>query len=258
MSNNFSYAEYKEIILKILEHLPIVHFNVAHEYTKYCVIRHDVEFSVQRAAKLARIEKELGIESTYVFQICNNNYNTFSHKNKKYISEIISMGHHVGAHIHLGNFIETYESIESYIIKQCQLLSIALDYPITFFSLHRPIRKHMENVIRIPGYINLNDTAFFTFTENFNIYNLPVLYLADSNHAWKYGNPLDIDFSKISKMQLNCHPFSWTENGFDNWNNFLILTREKQFEAVESIKEEIKTYPEDLYETERNILVRGK
>jgi hypothetical protein len=81
-----------------------------------------------------------------------------------------------------------------------------------------------------------------------------VLYLADSNHAWKYGHPLEIDFSKISKMQLNCHPFSWTEKGLDNWNNFLILTKEKQEEALVSINEEIKTYPKDLYIQEQTKL----
>jgi hypothetical protein len=156
--------------------------------------------------------------------------------------------------VHLGNFDETKECVENYIIKQSHLLSIALDYPINKFSMHRPLRKHIENAITIPGYINMNDAKFFTYTESFDIYDLPVLYLADSNHAWKYGNPLDINFSKISKMQLNCHPFSWTEKGLDNWNNFLILTKEKQLEALQSINEEIKTYPDDLYSQEQDRL----
>jgi hypothetical protein len=56
------------------------------------------------------------------------------------------------------------------------------------------------------------------------------------------GNPMDIDFSLVNKMQLNCHPFSWTEKGFDNRENFYILTKEKQLEALHSINEEIKTY----------------
>jgi hypothetical protein len=134
---------------------------------------------------------------------------------------------------------------------------LALDLPINKFSLHRPLRKHIENVISIPGYINMNAPEFFTFTSNFSIYDLPVLYLADSNHDWKYGNPLDIDFSKIDRLQLNCHPFSWTQEGLDNWNNFQTLTKEKQIEALESINEEIKTYPIELYEKERSILVRS-
>lgn len=255
----FSFREYQYIINKIKAHLPIMSFDQAlSAQDKYCVIRHDVEFSIERALNLARVEHELGISSTYVFQICNNNYNPFSHKNKIHILEIANLGHDIGVHVHLGNFDENEMSIESYIIKQAQLLSMALDLPINKFSLHRPLRKHIENVISIPGYINMSDPAFFTFTDDFNIYDLPVLYLADSNHDWKYGNPRYIDFSRINKMQLNCHPFSWTSDGYDNWNNFYSLTREKQFEAVESINEEIKTYPKNLYEKECSILGRGQ
>jgi hypothetical protein len=230
--------------------------DVTNATPSYCVIRHDVEFSIERAYQLALVEHELGISSTYVFQICNNNYNPFSYKNKKLIHKIYELGHEIGTHVHLGNFDERVECIENYIIKQNQLLSIALDYPINKFSIHRPLRKHLETIIKIPGYINMNDSMYFTFTDEFDVYNLPVLYLADSNHAWKYGDPHMIDFSKICKLQLNCHPFSWSETGFDNWMNFYILTREKQLEALESINEEIKTYPTELYEKERNILVR--
>lgn len=252
---NFSYKEYKQIINRIKEQMPIMRFdNITELSGQYCVIRHDVEFSVERALNLARVENELGIASTYVFQICNNNYNPFSHKNKIHILEIASLGHDIGVHIHLGNFNEAHESIESYIIKQANLLSIALDYPVNKFSIHRPIKKHIVTPLVIPGYINMSSPLFFTYTENFSIYDLPVLYLADSNHDWKYGNPLDIDFCKINKMQLNCHPFSWTENGLDNNDNFYTLTKEKQLEAIISIKEEIKTYPNDLYEKECNIL----
>jgi len=252
---NFSYQEYQTIINLIKSHLPIIRFDEVTCFTeKYCVIRHDVEFSVERALKLSEVESEMGITSTYVFQICNNNYNPFSHKNRELIHQIHKLGHDIGVHVHLGNLNERNESVENYIIKQAQLLSIALDYPINKFSIHRPVQKHIENVITIPGYINMSDNKFFTFTDKFSIYDLPVLYLADSNHEWKYGHPLEIDFSKISKMQLNCHPFSWTKEGLDNWNNFHILTKEKQLEAVKSINEEIKTYPKNLYEKECYIL----
>lgn len=251
----FSYQEYKTIIGKISNYIPILRFDeIFFKTEKYCVIRHDVEFSIERAHQLSIIEHDIGVSSTYVFQICNNNYNPFSHKNRELIYQIHELGHDIGVHVHLGNFNDSKECIENYIIKQAQLLSVALDYPINKFSLHRPLQKHIKNIIKIPGYINMNDSKFFTYTDSYNIYNLPVLYLADSNHQWKYGNPLDIDFSKITKMQLNCHPFSWSEKGLDNWNNFYILTKEKQLEALSSIHEEIKTYPKDLYEKERNIL----
>lgn len=257
--NAFSYEEYRKIINKVRCHLPIIRFDdVKFDTTQYCVIRHDVEFSVQRALMLAMVEQELGINSTFVYQISNNNYNPFSHKNKAGILDVAKAGHDIGVHVHLGNFDERHESIESYIVKQANLLSIALDYPINKFSIHRPLKKDIEVPIRIPGYINMSDSQFFTYSDDpIKCNDMPVLYLADSNHDWKYGHPLDINFRQTKKVQLNFHPFSWSEKGLDNWNNFLILTKEKQIESLNSINEEIKTYPKELYEEECRFLVRG-
>ena len=53
----FSYNEYKNIINLVREHIPIVDFSEVDEKTKkFCVLRHDIEFSIDRAYKLAQIE----------------------------------------------------------------------------------------------------------------------------------------------------------------------------------------------------------
>ena len=62
----FSYNEYRNIIRLIEQHLPIIDFADVTDKTKeFCVIRHDIEFSIDRAAKLAEVENELGISTTY-------------------------------------------------------------------------------------------------------------------------------------------------------------------------------------------------
>ena len=45
------------------------------------MLRHDIEFSVDRAYELAKVEKELGVTSTYTVQVRNNTYNALSEKN---------------------------------------------------------------------------------------------------------------------------------------------------------------------------------
>ena len=57
----FSYNEYRNIIRLIEQHLPIVDFaDVTSNTKEFCVIRHDIEFSIDRAAKLAEVENQLG------------------------------------------------------------------------------------------------------------------------------------------------------------------------------------------------------
>ena len=59
---NFSYNEYRNIIKLIQQFLPIMDFaDITPKTEEFCVIRHDIEFSIDRAAKLAEIEK-LGSE----------------------------------------------------------------------------------------------------------------------------------------------------------------------------------------------------
>jgi hypothetical protein len=78
----FNYNEYKNLIGVVKQHLPIIDFSEVTEKTKkFCVLRHDIEFSIDRAYELAKIEKDLGVISTYTVQLRNNTYNALSEKN---------------------------------------------------------------------------------------------------------------------------------------------------------------------------------
>ena len=55
---------------------------VSDEVDSFCVLRHDIEFSIDRALEMARIEHDdLGVYSTYTVQLRNNTYNALSQKN---------------------------------------------------------------------------------------------------------------------------------------------------------------------------------
>ena len=95
----FSYNEYRNLISLIRNYLPIVDFSEVDETTeKFCVLRHDIEFSIDRAYELAKVEKELGVTSTYTVQVRNNTYNALSEKNIDLIKRIKDLGHHIGLH----------------------------------------------------------------------------------------------------------------------------------------------------------------
>ena len=106
--------------------------------------------------------------------------------------------------------------------------------------------------------INCYDKKFFHFYEDNplslvlrdldmkQISKLNVLYLSDSNHKWKFGYPMNFDFSKIDKLQLLTHPYSWTKDGGDNYTNFLSLIRERNKELLHSMNTETSTFPKEL------------
>ena len=47
-------------------------------------------------------------------------------------------------------------------------------------------------------------------------------------------------------MQLLTHPYSWTDEGYDNLDNYTELIRERNEELVHSMNTETKTFPKEI------------
>ena len=239
----FSYNEFKNLINMVQQNLPIVDYKDVNDNTKkFCVLRHDIEFSIDRAYKLAKIEKELGVVSTYTVQVRNNTYNALSEKNIDLISKIKELGHHIGLHQNPPSSMKL-DTLKDYIMRDITILEDCYGFEIDRFAFHRPKKEYLNCYVELDNRINCYDKKFFHFFED-KPESLEILYLADSNHKWKYGYPLDFDFSKINKLQLLTHPFSWSDSGGDNYGNFVTLIRERNDELVNSMNTETNTFPQ--------------
>ena len=239
---NFSHKEYIHIIDWVKNNYNIMKFSdVTPSTDNFCVIRHDVEYSVYRAYQLAKIEQNEGVKSTYLFQIKNNCYNALSTKNIPTIQKIYDMGHSIGLHVHCG-LLNQYDNMTDMIQKDIEVLSNSTGIDVKVFSFHRPTIDMLLSNLKIENLINAYDDMYFHAYVN-RVKNLRVKYVSDSNHMWKYGYPTTVN---NDKLQLNFHPFSWTRLGYENTQNFKKLISERNKEMVDSINREIKTFPEEL------------
>ena len=246
--NRFSYNEYKNIVEVVRNNSNIVDYKdvLNDNLDKFCIFRHDVEFSIQRALDLAKIESELDLQSSYFFQLTNNCYNVVSAENLKKIREIHNLGHKIGVHTFI-NKERDYKNIIDIISRDILTLQKYVEVDIDRFSFHRPnlYKEVLEMNIKIDGVINAYSDEFFTYLNGSN--KTPdVKYISDSQHKWNYGNPLDIEFEKWDKLQLLLHEYSWTENGFDSYNNFVSLIEERNKELLYSMNNECKHFPKEL------------
>jgi len=245
--NNFSYKEYIKIIKFLTEtrDLPLVDYADITEQTKcFCILRHDVEYSPERALQLASLESDvLKIKSSYFFQIRNNAYNLFSDKNIDIVNEIASLGHKIGLHVHHG--ARKQKTIEDYISEDIKLMESVLGLEIDRYAHHRPTKEIFLEKADIPGKINAYGKKYFHFFSGVKPNKLNVIYMSDSNHCWKFGTPLDVAPSE-KKVYVLTHPFSWTREGYNNFDNFKLLVEEKNKESIISINNEIKTFPHEL------------
>lgn len=240
----FSYKEYKEIIQIIKESGRMANFKQARGKDQFIIMRHDVEFSVDRAFALSKLELSMDFTSTYFFQWTNNSYNILSRRNQEMIKKIREMGHHVGLHFAL-NGLTDMEEVRRQIRKEIRILSEMFGFPITQFSIHRPSKEVLRENIKLPGVLNAYQDDFFTFAEEVDgSTELKVKYMSDANHIWRYGYPDRENVLGHDKVQILTHPFAWTEKGYDNRDNYATLVREKYAEMIDSIDRECKDFCE--------------
>lgn len=245
----FNYAEYRNIITLVKQNLPIMDFSeVNDEVNAFCVLRHDIEFSIDRALQMARIEHDdLNVHSTYTVQLRNNTYNALSQKNIEAIQEIESMGHYIGLHQNPPQMSD--DELVDYITKDIETLEHYYGFSVDRFAFHRCGSNPgiLERYVEVPGKINCYAKEFFHYFSGDKPEEIRVHYLADSNHDWKYGHPFNIDYWDLpQKMQLLTHPYSWTERGYENISNFTKLIKERNEELLSDMNSETKTFPKEL------------
>ncbi|MCB1562886.1 MAG: hypothetical protein KDJ75_04860 [Alphaproteobacteria bacterium] len=98
--NNFTLAAYKEQIQTLLDagYEP-VQYDTEEQHEKSVILRHDVAFSPSQALKMAKIEQELGVQSTFFFNFDSGFYTVNDQKVQDTIREIQAMGHQIGIQI---------------------------------------------------------------------------------------------------------------------------------------------------------------
>lgn len=240
----FSYADYREIINIIQSSGRSMGYKKALESDRFVIMRHDVEYSVERAYYLAKVEESMDFSSTFFFQWTNNSYNILSRRNMNMIKDMHERGHCIGLHFAL-NGMTDMQMIRRQIIKEMNILSEMFGFEINTFSIHRPSKDVLRENIKLPGIINAYQDDFFTYAENVSAdMNLKVKYMSDANHIWRYGYPDAANINNYDKVQILTHPFAWCKQGYDNFDNYKSLVGEKLIQMIESIDQECKDFGE--------------
>ena len=236
----FSFDDYREIIRAIKATGRYATYEEALEKDSFVIMRHDVEYSVERAHALAKVEESMDFRSTFFFQWTNNSYNILSRKNRDILSDMHERGQHIGLHFAL-NGMTDMRVIKERIKQEIDMLSNMLGFEINSFSIHRPSPDVLAENIKISGIINAYQDDFFTFDPKATP-ELDVKYLSDANHVWRYGYPDEETINKYDKVQILTHPFAWTKKGYDNLENYKTLVNEKYVELIDSIDNECKDF----------------
>lgn len=204
MFNN-SYDEYRKILFYVKSSGKLCSFEEARGKDEFIVLRHDVEFSIEKAHIMADIEKDYGVRTIYFIQIENDSYNAFSDVNRKLIKEIYDMGHEIGLHYRQDNAMNDIARIQN----QIRMMEIMYGIRIKAFSTHRPAPETAYDKYNVNGIINAYSKEYFTRTDD--VSKVEVKYISDSKYQWNYGYPSREAILSYNKLQLLVHPFQWSE-----------------------------------------------
>jgi|TARA_B100001250_G_scaffold414630_1_gene454999 hypothetical protein len=167
-----------------------IFFNELSSSNNQLIIRHDIDFNCEFAFKMAKIEKEIGVKSSYFFMVNNPIYNIFSEKNKKYIQEISKMGHQISIH---------YDCDSGDLEKEINLFQSFFDIKIRIISIHRPNLEYLGNIKYEHTYLKK--------------YFKQIKYISDSRGEFRFGHPFETEeFKKLKSIQLLIHPVWWVSD----------------------------------------------
>lgn len=166
------------------------------------ILRHDVDVDLQSAVKLAEIEAELQVSSTFFILCSSELYNVNSLSGRIALRRLVQLGHQIGVHfdpsIYDGTAMGGYDS---QILREKDFLEDICGADVSVFSLHKPgvgvdLLQSGET-----GMLNAYDDAFYK----------DIAYVSDSMGWWRFGHPLDqAFFARKAKAQIVTHPIWWT------------------------------------------------
>lgn len=201
--SDFTLDNYKSLLLLAKEKYNFCFFN-EHNSSKHIILRHDLEFSIPIALRMALIEAGLGIKATYFIQLHSEFYNTLEKESIKSINEIQKLGHQIGLHFDshfwniqdesdLGKSIEFDKSVlENYLGNKIKVFSFHNNTPFTLSC-----RKE-----KYGGLINVYSDYFRTYYA----------YNADSLGYWRYERLEDLlKEAKEDALQILIHDGMWQE-----------------------------------------------
>ena len=200
--NDFTRKEYRNLLRLAKASYEFRLFTNFNKDEKFVIWRHDLDFSIQAAVKLAIIEAEEGVASTYFIWPHSEYYNFLDRESAQGIRKILSLGHQIGLHFDAEYYgIADIKELESSLQWEKNLIESFFDHKIDAFSFHNPNSFCLKcDALQYAGMIN----AYAHYFKN------EAGYCSDSNGYWRFKRLFDVlNDAKDDRLQVLTHPEWW-------------------------------------------------
>lgn len=219
--NDFTENSYREMLSIAKSKWRFVDYQNHNIDGRSLLWRHDVDISIHRALRLAVIEHEEGIASTFFLMLHSAFYNLLEPAIAYRVESILALGHTIGLHFDpsfYGDRISSKAQLLDFLECEKNILESCFRVPVAAFSWHNPT---------VGGWLSMDDDHCAGMV---NAYGASVrnryTYVSDSNGIWRHGRLRDVlESGKDEKLHVLTHP-EW-------WQKSPISPRERVFRSVE-------------------------
>lgn len=214
-AKDFTYQYYRKLLetirsnfqVRLIAEAPIFLEEIgAPNQRPILLLRHDIDFDLDSAVRMAEIEQEHGISSCYMIMTTCPFYDIREHRAK--LARLLHLGHRIGLHIDF-QYVEHNEAREadaasredwviSAIERHAHALESIIGEPVRAVSYHRPAIQFLRGPLFIADRVNAYADVLMAW------------YLSDSKGQWRAGEPLALlQRPAHPLLQLLIHPFWW-------------------------------------------------
>ena len=169
-------------------------------------LRHDVDFDLSAAIRMAELENRYNISATYMVMVNSPFYRVDTKYARHILLHLVSLGQEVGLHYYCDRSVDLGEDADVVALlpriqNACQRLEDSIQGPVRSFSLHRPLKKLLGGNLFVGGRVNAYARVLLDW------------YLSDSKGSWRDGEPLPKLLNPDRPLlQLLVHPIWWGES----------------------------------------------
>jgi len=190
------------------------------ETDRVVLLRHDVDWSPERALTMGLIEAQKGVTATYFFLVTGSLYNPLHRRNRAFIRALRTLGHRIGVHFDTHQYWSDNPGPEAVTERvrseQSVLARAGVDLSPTV-SFHIPPDWVLGQSYE--GFDNAYAPAYFDDSS----------YISDSNQKWRTEPPFENALP--DNLQVLVHPGVWAKTD-QQFAERLAAERDRQFERV--------------------------
>lgn len=213
MQDSFDYGTYWSLLARIAETHRIVRFAELRDdddpAERFCILRHDVDYSPAAALRLAEQESARGVRATYFLLAGTSYYNLLAPEHAHVAPTLVRLGHEVGLHYDARSFLPFPRSEWPRLLRaQATLLAELAGAPVTSIAMHQPALHGADPFAgEETGFLNAYDARF----------TRDAVYISDSCRAWRNAPWAMLSGAEElpPRMQLALHPINWSERDRD-------------------------------------------